>query len=169
MKQGALDEVDRLRLLPSRNLRDVAVECESRLHSGAGLKLAICRHRNGKMKNAEALYLEHQLVSFIEDGTLTVRNHAGNGDQQHEIRSSRPCGAQRSNAGRFGRSRRGQDGRNVLRDPGPRSLLAMGRKPSGVVSGSMKIGPVKEMGTLYFERSCGDQNALTWSAPNAAA
>jgi len=29
------------------------------------------------MKNAEALYLEHQLVSFIEDGTLTVRNKAG--------------------------------------------------------------------------------------------
>jgi hypothetical protein len=29
------------------------------------------------MKNAEALFLEHQLVSFIERGTLTVRNHAG--------------------------------------------------------------------------------------------
>ena len=29
------------------------------------------------MKNAEALFLEHQLVSFIEDGTLTVRSHAG--------------------------------------------------------------------------------------------
>jgi hypothetical protein len=30
-----------------------------------------------KMKNAEALYLEHQLVSFIECGTLTIRNRAG--------------------------------------------------------------------------------------------
>ena len=29
------------------------------------------------MKNAEALYLEHQLVSFIERGTLTVRDPAG--------------------------------------------------------------------------------------------
>jgi hypothetical protein len=29
------------------------------------------------MKNAELLYLEHQLVSFIEAGTLTVRNQAG--------------------------------------------------------------------------------------------
>ena len=30
------------------------------------------------MKNAEALFLEHRLVSFVEDGTLTVRNQAGN-------------------------------------------------------------------------------------------
>jgi hypothetical protein len=30
------------------------------------------------MKNAEALFLEHRLVSFIENGTLTVRNQAGN-------------------------------------------------------------------------------------------
>jgi hypothetical protein len=29
------------------------------------------------MKNAEALFREHQLVSFIENGMLTVRNRAG--------------------------------------------------------------------------------------------